>query len=113
MNKVYIPHEPSRWDAKAGVYVASMDYSPARQYGELVTCLPPNTSFQMTGPVFTALKEKLSEFDEGDYIVNVGSPLALLLAGYIVLTRTGGKFNLLQWDRIAKQYFVHRVEVKL
>lgn len=111
MKKVYIPQEPTRWDNTVEMHMPTMDFTPASRYGELVVCLPPNISFHMTKPVYLALKEKMREFSDDDYLIAVGSPLVIALSSHIALQRTGGKLNLLTWDRLQRQYLNHRVEL--
>lgn len=109
--RVFIPQEPVRWDASVGVQVPLMDFSPALRYGELVTCLPPNVSFHMTKPVTAALKEKMHDFQETDYLVAVGSPMVIAISAGIAFRKTGGKLNLLSWDKRERQYLSTRIEL--
>jgi hypothetical protein len=88
-----------------------MDFSPALRYGELVVCLPPNISFYYTSPVIQALKEKLAEFSESDYLIAVGSPFVIGISVHVALMRTGGKLNLLSWDKRQSQYLNTRIEM--
>lgn len=110
MKKVYIPQEPSKWDSTVEMHMPTMDFTPALRYGELVVCLPPNISFHMTKPVYAALKEKMRDFDDGDYLIAVGSPLVIALSSHIALLKTRGSLNLLTWDRMQRQYLNHRIE---
>lgn len=109
--RVFIPQEPARWDSALGVQVPMMDFTPALRYGELVTCLPPNISFHMAKPVTAALKEKMADFNEEDYLVAVGSPLAIAISAGIAFRKTGGKLNLLSWDKRERQYLSTRIEL--
>jgi hypothetical protein len=109
--RVFIPQEPHKWDAMTGTQVPLYNFGPALRYGTLVVCLPPNVSFQMTSPVATALLEKMRDFRETDYLIAVGSPLVILLSGHIALTKTGGKLNLLTFDRRENEYLNNRIEL--
>lgn len=110
-SKVYIPQEPSRWDERIAAQVPTMDFTPALRYGELVTCLPPNVSFHMAAPVIAAMKERMSGFAETDYLIAVGSPLSIAISVGVALRKTGGKLNLLSWDRRERQYLNTRIEL--
>lgn len=110
-NKVYISQEPYRVDPVLGIATPSMDFTPALRYGELVTCLPQNVSFQMVAPITQALKERMKDFKESDYLIAVGSPLAIVLSAAVALRRTGGKLNLLSWDKRERQYLNTRIEL--
>jgi hypothetical protein len=109
--RVFIPQEPVRWDASVGAQVPLMDFTPALRYGELITCLPPNVSFHMTKPVTAALKEKMASFTEDDYLIAAGSPMVIAISAGIALRKTGGKLNLLSWDKRERQYLATRIEL--
>ena len=111
MNKVYIPQEPTRWDASVGASVPMYDFSRALRYGELVVCLPPNVSFHMTRPIVTALRERLRDFTADDYLIAVGSPVIIAISAHIALQRTGGRLNLLSWDRREGEYLNTVIEM--
>lgn len=109
--KVYVPQEQTRWDNAIGSNVPKMDFTPALKYGEIVVCLPHNISFYVTAPVVAALKEKLRDFTEDDYLISVGSPLVIGISTHIALCKTGGKVNLLTWDKLQREYLCHRVSM--
>lgn len=109
--RVYIPQEPMRWDAELCVNKPTMDFTPALRYGELVVCLSHGISFHITKPVLTALREKMHSFTADDYLIAVGSPLMIALSSAVALERTGGKLQLLTWDRREAEYLVHRIEM--
>ena len=111
MSKVYIPQEPTRWNVDLGAAQSIMDFTPALRYGELVVCLAPNISFHLTKPVCTTLREKLRDFAEDDYLIAVGSPLVIALSSHIALSKTGGKLNLLSWDKRQHEYLNSRIEL--
>lgn len=111
MKRVFIPQEPARWNAELGLTQPTMDFTPALRYGELITCLPPGVSFHMTRPVVVALREKMRDFDVDDYLIAVGSPLVIALSAHIALTKTGGRLNLLSWDRRQREYLNSVVEL--
>lgn len=111
MNQVFIPQEPTRWDAATGVAVSMYNFTPALRYGSITVCLEPNISFHMTRPVAAALQTKMAEFKADDYLIAVGSPLVIALSAHFALQATGGKLNLLTWDRREGEYLNHRIEL--
>jgi hypothetical protein len=109
--RVFVPQEPVRWDVRVEAHVKLVDLSPALKFGELVVCLPPNVSFYMTKPVIIALREKMADFTEDDYLVAIGSPMAIAISSGIALRKTGGKLNLLSWDKREHEYLNTRIEL--
>jgi len=108
---VYIPQEPTRWDATIGAALPMYDFNSAKEYGTLRVCLPSNVSIHMTSPIVTALKETMKHITSNDYLVAVGSPVMIAISAHIALTRTGGKLNLLTFDRRDGKYVNTRIEV--
>lgn len=111
MNKVYVPQEPTSWNAELGVRVQTVDLTPALRFGQLVTCLPPNISFHIGSGAVNRLKDALKNFDEEDYLIAIGSPLAIAMSAGVALQSTGGILQLLSWDKRERQYICTRIEL--
>lgn len=109
--RVFIPQEPHRWDHGSGALVPLMDFTPAIRHGDLRVCLPPQVSFQLTGPVTVALREKMRDFRPDDYLIAVGAPEIIVISSHIALTATGGKLNLLTWDKRERAYVVKELRL--
>ena len=110
MSKVYIPHIPNRRDRETNIFVPTIDVTPANEYGELVTLLPPTASFHATGDLIDMLRPfaRTYNFEDGDCIVAVGDPSILAIVFGLVASMHS-KFNLLKWDRSIHRY----VKVKI
>jgi len=111
MNRVFIPQEPQKWDSATSTSYPLYDFTPALRYGALEVCLAPNASFLMIAPVTAALKERMRSFTDDDYLVAVGSPVMIALSAAIASERTGGKFNLLSYDKRMNEYLNTRIEI--
>jgi hypothetical protein len=111
MSIVYVPQQPSRWDADLSLWIPTMNLRPAEKYGTLSIMLPPNLSNAMLAPLVEALKEKMSAFTRNDYLVAIGDPSLIAAAAGIALRHTFGTLKLLKWDRQAKDYIC--TEIKL
>ena len=108
--KVYVPQEPSRYDAEFGTRVPTVDLRPAMAYGEVVVMLPANVTGMLMAPVVQALKEKLSEFTDDDSLVAIGDPSIIAAASGIVLYKNK-RLKLLKWDKRAKAYSVAEIKI--
>ena len=81
------------------------DLTPARRYGEIATLLPPGQQITFSAEhVYKALFIALAEFTSEDYLLLVGDPIAIGIVTAIVARLTGGKFKLLKWDRMDREY---------
>jgi hypothetical protein len=104
MNKVYVPQQPSRFDSATKLWIPTINVDSAREFGEIVVMLPPNANRLHTAPLVAALKEQLALFTRDDYIVALGDPSLIAAAACIAALKTGGRFNMLKWDRMTSSY---------
>lgn len=111
MSKVFVPQQPSRFDAATRLWIPTVNLDPAKEYGAVEVMLPPNSNRLHTAPLIAALKDKMSEFTEDDYIVAVGDPSLIAAAACIAARKTGGLLKMLKWDRIGRNYI--SVEIQL
>ena len=111
MSKVFVPQQPSRFDAATRLWIPTVNLDPAKAYGAVEVMLPPNANRLHTAPLIAALKDKMSEFTEDDYIVAVGDPSLIAAAACIAARKTGGLLKMLKWDRMSRNYI--SVEIQL
>jgi hypothetical protein len=102
MAKVFITQEKGR--KIDGQWVREFDLTPALKYGEIEVLLPPGQSLFGTVPVVRALKEKLKNFTDEDYLLPVGDPSVMIAAGMVASHINHGKVKILKWDRIMGEY---------
>jgi len=107
---VYAPMQPSRYDRDLELWVPTMNLDPAQRYGTLQVLLPPAAGRVAIGQITDVLRERLKNFSDRDYIVAVGDPSLIVATALIAAAKTGGKVNLLKWDRITSDYIA--VEIK-
>lgn len=105
---VYIVCEPTRTigDSK----LPAMDLSPAAEHGELVVLMPQSQSMLAPVPTVRALKEKLRNFTDNDFILPVGDPVLIATVAMVASEQNGGKVKFLKWDRHLKSYYVIQVD---
>lgn len=108
MAKVYVLQEVMRKvgeDSNGSAIMAPvMDFRRALEYGELVICLPAGRVSLTPGPTIDTLKEKLRDFSDDDYLLPVGNPGLIAVAGAIASENNRGKFKVLVWDKDSRQY---------
>lgn len=104
MPRVYAPQVPSKYDAATKLWVPSINLEPAKQFGEVVTMLPPNANRLHISPLIVALKDQMKDYTAEDYIVAVGDPSLIAAAACLAVRKTGGLLRILKWDRQTSSY---------
>lgn len=102
MAVVFVIQEKAK--KQAGVWVPEFDLSPAAEFGKIEVLMPPGQSFFSPVPVIRALKEKLKDFSDNDYLLPIGDPSIMVAAAMIAGQQTGGRIKLLKWDRFQQTY---------
>ena len=110
-SRCFIIQEPVKKDAASGQMVPMMDFRKALEYGEPVVCLPCGRVAFAPGPTVQTLNEKLRDFSDDDYLVAVGDPSAIAIAGAIAASNNRGRFKMLKWDKESRKYI--KIEVNL
>lgn len=112
MKRVFLPHVPTRFDPLSQTRVASIDFTPATKFGQLVEL----TNFDRavaSGDINDALDQiqtNLSALTPNDFIVAAGDPI-LIAAAISYANDLIGVARVLRWDRQSSQY--NLVEVVL
>jgi hypothetical protein len=92
MSRVFVVNEPT---TDSGT--RTMDISPASDHGELVFLNPPgNPPHDLTQNI-ERMKELLRDFTPQDFLLPVGHPMLIALAGAIAARSSGGKIAMLLW----------------
>ena len=78
----------------------------ASHYGKFKFLLPEFSQMIFSpGPLIFKLRKGLKNFKKKDFLLLTGDPAIIGVACSIVADKTGGKFNLLKWDRQEKMYY--------
>ena len=84
---------------------------PAAKFGDIKILLPAGQVAYSPAPTVRRLREKLSHFSDNDYLLLMGDPAAIAIAGAVACERNNGKMRLLKWDRQERQYFPIDVDI--
>ena len=84
---------------------------PATNYGTIEVLLPPGNVAFSSFPTVRRLNDKLRNFSDKDYLLLMGDPAAIAMAGAIAANNNRGNMKLLKWDKQETSYYV--VEVNL
>ena len=85
----------------------------AEKFGELKVCLPDNRQIVLSsGPMVFKLKQELKDFNENDYLILMGDPAIIALAGAVASEMNRGKFKILKWDRDEKKYYDIEIDLR-
>lgn len=107
----YIVQEPVRRDTSSGELVPLMNFKRVLEYGEPVVCLPPGVLLLSPAPTTRKLRESLKNFTEDDYLVAVGDPTAIAVAGAICAEVNQGRLKMLKWDKPTKRYMTVQIDL--
>ena len=78
----------------------------AANYGQFKFLLPEFSQMIFSpGPLIYKLSQGLKNFKVEDYLLLTGDPAIIGVACSIVSDITGGKYNLLKWDKQEKKYY--------
>ena len=78
----------------------------ASQYGRFKFLLPELSQIIFSpGPLIYKLRDGLRHFNSKDYLLLTGDPAIIGVACSIVSDITGGKYNLLKWDKQERKYY--------
>jgi hypothetical protein len=84
----------------------------AGKFGELTYLLKEGSQVTLSaGFVTNTLKSRLSEFNDNDYLVLIGDPVAIGLAVAIACHWNKGRAKLLKWDRQDKTYYPVEINI--
>ena len=78
----------------------------AANYGQFKFLLPEFSQMIFSpGPLIYKLRQGLKEYKKKDYLLLTGDPAIIGVACSIVSDITGGKYNLLKWDKQERKYY--------
>lgn len=111
MAVVYVPQEPMKRDIKTGQWAQAFDLSPAKKFGDIKVLLPHGSLPIDITPMIGNLKDSLKDFSDGDFLLAIGNPTAMVMAGMVASGNNGGKVNMLYWDSKIKDYISVKITI--
>ena len=85
----------------------------AEKFGDLKVVLPDNKQIVLSsGPLTFKLKHALKDFNDNDYLLLMGDPAIIAVAGAVASDVNGGKFKVLKWDRDEKRYYDIEIDLR-
>ena len=89
-----------------------LDYTQAERFGDIIFLFDGNKQVVMSPqPTIRKLRNLLKDFKDNDYLLLVGDPALIGLTCSVVSTISNGRYNMLKYDRIEKDYFPIRVDI--
>jgi hypothetical protein len=102
--RVFVVQNQHRLNAEKQGYEPKYDLTPAREFGTLVYLLGPSANPLRPAPLITELRHSLRDFGPNDYLLLIGNPVLIVLAGSIASSYAGGSINVLQWSGKEQRY---------
>lgn len=110
MSRVFITQEKIKKNA-FGEFGPQFDLRPLTEFGTPIILLPATLNFFAPVPVVRALREKLSDFCDDDYLVPIGDPSIMVAATAIASHFNNGRVRLLKWDRARHMYWPVQLDI--
>jgi hypothetical protein len=83
----------------------------ATEYGELEFILPESENIMYTPAVtISRIRHTLRNFNEKDYLLLIGDPVAIGVAVHFALLLNGNKAKILKWDNREFKYYPIQLE---
>ena len=109
-SKVYIVQDVMRKHPDGTI--RSLDYSKAKIFGEVIFLFEGQKQVVMSPqPTIRKLKSMLKNITDTDYILLVGDPALIGLTTSVVSYILNGRYNMLKYDRLERDYFPIRVDI--
>lgn len=110
--RVYVVQRPTFKNPATGQYEDKFDLTPALSFGEIVEILKPGNISQDSQNILKYMLQKMEDFQEGDYLLALGDPVAIAAASCVALDITGGVVQMLKWDKIGKVYIPFVIDLR-
>ena len=92
--------------------IRALDYTQAERFGEVIFLFDGQKQVVMSPqPTIRKIKSMLRGIKDTDYILLVGDPALIGLTTSVVSYILNGRYNMLKYDRIEKDYFPIRVDI--
>ena len=107
-NKVYVIQEiPGTKEGRPKINIMG-----AAEYGEFVFLLPELSQIIFSpGPIIFKLRKLLKNYTEQDYLLLTGDPAIIGVACSVASDITGGKYNVLKWDKQERKYYPIKINL--
>ena len=90
---------------------SGVDITGALRFGKFENLLPRKDQLMISSqPVVHALKKKLKDFSDDDYILCLGDPSIIATVAVVAASVNRNRFKMLKWDRHLKKYYPVEVD---
>ena len=94
-----------------GSWERKFNLSQAEKFGKIVPLASSTQSMVSAVPLVRRLNEIMRDFDDDDYLLMLGDPSIMAAAAAIASARNGGRFKLLKWDRLMRDYIPVQIDI--
>lgn len=92
--------------------IRALDYTQAERFGEVIFLFDGQKQVVMSPqPTIRKIKSMVKGIKDTDYVLLVGDPALIGLTTSVVSYILNGRYNMLKYDRIEKDYFPIRVDI--
>lgn len=102
MPKVFLPQSPDS---------LSVNILPAAQFGDFVVCWQGHQLLTNTAWCIQQVRHAMKDATPHDYLLCIGDPSVIAICAIVFSQITGGRINILKWDRQEKEYYCVVIDV--
>ena len=108
---VYIVQEILVRDEITGDMKPKYNLGSAAVYGNPKVILTDRKSILSPKPAIFVMQKELKNFKDQDYILPIGNPAFVAVAGALAARFNNGRFKMLVWEKRAAQYIETQIEL--
>ena len=101
--RVFVVQEPVK-KTSDGSYIPYMNLTPASAFGAIKFLIDPRNQSLSTEPTVEVIKQKLANYNDSDFLVPVGDPVAIGIAMVVAALVNKGAVKVLKWNRETSAY---------
>lgn len=91
---------------------ANKNILPAKKFGEIKILLPIGTQVTFSpGQIVNKLFVEMSNFNDDDYLLLIGDPVAIGIATTVAAYWNKGRVKMLKWDRQEHIYYPIEIDI--
>lgn len=103
-----VDQQPTVWVVQEN---SKINLAPAVRYGNIEFLLDERSDILNARAIIPRLRQKLTPYKHGDYVLAIGDPAAIGIVTALVSEISVGRFTMLKWDKQDRLYIPVHVDM--